>query len=101
MLDRVLTGGRVMKSHEQKVLVQAPPRGLDRRGFLRRAGAVAAGGLGAAALERSTEASAGATRMDVTPTVPVPAGARPGEPYFFRIDTMGGRTPIGPGRKEV
>ena len=78
------------------------PRGLDRRGFLRRAGAVAAGGLGAAALlERRSGASAAATPMGATPPAPVPAGARPGEPYFFRIETMAGRPAVGSGRKEV
>jgi hypothetical protein len=66
-------------------------RGFDRRRFLRRAGAIAAGGLGAGALLGR-------------PGAPVPsaslAGAHPGEPYFFRIETMA-RTVGAPAVKEV
>jgi hypothetical protein len=81
------------------------PRGLDRRGFLRRAVTMAAGGLGAAALlDRPDGSSASANPMEVTPAAPVPApaGVRPGEPYFFRIETTGaGRPATAPAVKEV
>jgi hypothetical protein len=41
--------------------------------------------------------------LGATPTAPVlaPAGARPGEPYFFRLKPMAGRTAVAPAVKEV
>jgi len=60
------------------------PRETARRGFLRRAGTMAAGGLAAAALPKPMTGVAKAPVLSQ-------AGARPGEPYFFCI----------PARKEV
>jgi len=79
-------------------------RGLDRRRFLRRAGAIAAGGLGAGALlGRPGAPVPSASRAGATATAPLPApaGARPGEPYFFRIERMAARTVGAPPVKEV
>jgi len=81
------------------------PRGFARRGFLRRAGTMAAGGLAAAALpERLDAVSLSARPTTGAPRAPVlgQAGARPGEPYFFRIETTGAaRTATAPAVKEV
>jgi len=80
------------------------PRGLDRRGFLRHAGAVAAGGLGGAALlERRGGASAAMSQTDATLMAPgpAPASARPSEPYFFRIEPMRRDPLVGQAAKEV
>jgi hypothetical protein len=57
------------------------PQGVARRGFLRRAGTMATGGLAAAALPKP---------MTGAPEAPVlsQAGARPGEPYFFCIPAV-------------
>ena len=88
-----------MKSHGQEVLMRAaPPRGLDRRGFLQRTGTITAGGL--AALAKPSGGASPAANAVGAPPVLMP-GARLGEPYFFRLETMAGRTAVGPAVKEV
>jgi len=96
-----------MKEMEDSLITGDAPeqaRALDRRRFLRRAGAIAAGGLGAGALlGRGGAPVPSASPADATATAPVPApaGARPGEPYFFRIETMAPRPVGAPAVKEV
>jgi hypothetical protein len=67
---------------------------LDRRGFLRRAGTMAAGGVGAAALLK---------QVGLIPAAPMVTAtdARPNAPYFFCIETMAGRTEVARAAKEV
>lgn len=81
------------------------PQGFARRGFLRRAGTMAAGGLAGAVLpERLDAVSSPARPTTGAPRVPVlgQTGARPGEPYFFRIETTGAaHTATEPAVKEV
>jgi hypothetical protein len=78
-----------------------PPR-VDRRGFLSRVRTMAAGGVAAAVLllRRGVASSSEAAVRTPGPGVATP-GTRPGEPYFFRIETMGGRTAAGPAVTEV
>jgi len=80
-----------LKTSDSPERRREPPR----RGFLRRAGTVAAGGLAPTALPKP---------MTSAPKAPVlsQAGTRPGEPYFFRIEAAAAaRTATVPALKEV
>ena len=67
-------------------------RPIDRRGFLRRAGTMAAGGVGAAALLKKVGEGSSQSYESLIPAAPmvVATAGRPNAPYFFRIETTAG-----------
>ena len=80
-----------------------PPRGLDRRRFLRHTGTLAVGSLTTATLLTGAHATPTDPRSRTEP--PAPAAPRPGaspEAYFFRLEApAAGRPAVVPAGKGV